>query len=109
MSNEFETALAWWLNGAIGIVTEGQEDKDFSYALVTVPGRKYVKIVRKDVWHGELKEDTGSAFAFIDKTTGQVFKPASWKSPAKGARGNIYSEDRGLNCVGKYGIAYLRG
>lgn len=28
-------------------------------------------------------------FAFIDKTTGDIFKPAGTKAPAKGARGNL--------------------
>lgn len=109
MSTEFDTALAWWLNGAIGIVTEGQEDKPNSYALVPKVGRKYVKIVRKDVWEGEVREESGSAYAFIEKATGNVYKPASWAAPAKHARGNIFAADRGLNCVGRYGIAYLRG
>ena len=38
-------------------------------------GRKYHKI-----WH------EGSCHAFIDKKTGEVYKAASYKSPAKGVR-----------------------
>jgi len=108
MATEFDTALAWWLNGTIRIINEGNEESPVSYALEVAPGRKYVKIVRKDVWNGEESE-SGSVFAFIDKATGSVFKPASWKTPAKHARGNIFNADNGLGCVGKYGIAYLRG
>ena len=33
-----------------------------------------------------------SAFAFVDKKTGDVLKPASWSAPAKHARGNIFDE-----------------
>ena len=39
-------------------------------------GRKYHKIV----------EGEGSAHAFVDKNTGEVYKPASWSAPAKGVR-----------------------
>jgi hypothetical protein len=66
--------------------------------LGVIEGKRYFKIVEKD----------GGVFAFIDKNNGDVLKPASWSAPAKHARGNIFAPDGGINCVGKYGIAYLR-
>ena len=36
-------------------------------------GRKYLKVI----------QDNSSVHAFIDKKTGEVYKPASWRSPAK--------------------------
>ena len=36
-------------------------------------GRKYIKVI----------QDNTSVHAFIDKKTGEVYKPAGWKSPAK--------------------------
>ena len=39
-------------------------------------GRKYWKIM----------QNHGGVHAFIDKKTGQVYKPASWRGPAKGVR-----------------------
>ena len=36
-------------------------------------GRKYWKIIHND----------GGVHAFIDKKTGEVYKPASWRGPAK--------------------------
>ena len=48
-----------------------------------------------------------SAWAFIDSTNGDVLKPASWKAPAKHARGNIFAENPVAN-VSPYGPAYLR-
>jgi hypothetical protein len=61
-------------------------------------GRRYIKVIRSDSVH-----------AFIDKTNGDVLKPATWRAPAKHARGNIFHEDNGQGCMGPYGPAYLRG
>lgn len=47
-----------------------------------------------------------SAHTFIDRTTGDVLKPAGWKSPAKGIRGNIHDEHNGLGRMGPHGPAY---
>ena len=49
-------------------------------------GKKYLKVTRE-----EYNEKTGywrdtTVHAFIDKKTGDVFKPASWKAPAKHVR-----------------------
>lgn len=43
-------------------------------------GKKYHKIVFIDSSHNR------SVHAFIDKNTGEVYKSASWRSPAKGVR-----------------------
>ena len=34
--------------------------------------------------------------AFVDKTTGDVFLPASWNAPAKGARFNLFQNKEAL-------------
>jgi|TARA_Y100000287_G_scaffold161581_1_gene141084 hypothetical protein len=47
-------------------------------------GKKYYKIVQCDFRNGVYQ--SGSVTAFVDKKTGQVYKPASWKSPAKHVR-----------------------
>lgn len=67
-------------------------------------GPKFIKIIKAC----NEKELSGSAWAFIDKQTGDVLKPASWKTPAKHARGNIFDEFNGLKYVGPYGPAYLK-
>ena len=46
-------------------------------------GRKYHKIVM------EYENGSKSVHAFIDKKTGDVFKPASFKAPAKHVRFNL--------------------
>lgn len=60
-------------------------------------GRKYAKVVRGG----------GGVYCFVDRKTGDVLKAASWKAPAKHARGSIYAADP-LAGVGPYGAAYLR-
>jgi len=67
-------------------------------------GRKYWRIVAKD----EGVRLSGSAWAFLNTENGDVLKPASWKAPAKHARGNIYDSAGGLKTVGVYGPAYMR-
>jgi len=47
-------------------------------------GKKYFKIIQSDFRNGEYRG--GSVTAFVDKKTGQVYKPASWKAPAKHVR-----------------------
>ena len=64
------------------LVTRLQEDYDSNnytsdrYKFEIQTGRKYHKIVAKNQ----------GVHAFVDKQTGEVYKPASYKSPAKGVR-----------------------
>ena len=48
-------------------------------------GRKYIKIIQQDydTFRDRNEYRDGSVHAFIDRNTGEVYKPASWKSPAK--------------------------
>ena len=43
--------------------------------------RKYIKVIHQDLRDGNYRD--AGVHAFIDKKTGEVYKPASWKSPAK--------------------------
>ena len=51
-------------------------------------GKKYYKIVQMefDTFQDRNEYRAGSVHAFVDKQTGQVYKPASWQSPAKHGR-----------------------
>mgnify|MGYP001409488324 FL=1 len=69
-------------------------------------GTKYIKVKQfQKNWHTDYNDDgtttktliggeKGSIHCFVEKTTGDIFKPAGWKSPyLKGnnaVRGNIY-------------------
>ena len=51
-------------------------------------GRKYHKIMQQDfdTFQDRNEYRDGSVHAFVDKNTGEVYKPASYKSPAKHVR-----------------------
>ena len=70
---------------------------------INTKGKKYYKIVEKN----------GGVHAFVNKQTGEVYKPASWKSPAKHVRYNLsIIEDRKRcfdNADWAGGYLYLRG
>ena len=51
----------------------------------------------------------GSAHCFVELETGFILKAASFKAPAKGPRGTIWSEDNGRQYMGPYGAGYLKG
>ena len=55
--------------------------RNYSYALIS--GRKYHKVMQC------IDGQTESVHCFIDKKTGEVYKAASIKAPAKGVRFNL--------------------
>ena len=50
-------------------------------------GRKYLKVIKVDT-----DDDHRCVEAFIDRQTGDLYKPASYRKPAKGARYNLRDE-----------------
>ena len=70
---------------------ESLKNGECDYKFYIEEGRKYHKIVM----------DTGnqlSVHAFVDKKTGEVYKPASFKSPAKIVRYNLLSIESREKC-----------
>ena len=51
-------------------------------------GKKFIKVfnLQFDTFRDRNEYREGSVTAFIDKNTGEVYKPASWKGPAKHVR-----------------------
>lgn len=62
---------------------EGEGVDEYTY----IKGKKYAKIV-----HLAGPSKQRSAHAFVDLNTGDVYKSASWQSPAKGVRYNLLDE-----------------
>ena len=57
--------------------------KTSDYKFYIESGRKYHKLIM------ETSGNSRSVHAFIDKKTGEVYKPASFKAPAKHVRFNL--------------------
>lgn len=57
-----------------------KDDAPDEYDYIIESGRKYHKIIMID------SGDSRSVHAFVNRKTGEVYKSASWKSPAKGVR-----------------------
>ena len=57
-------------------------------------GKRYLKVVREtfDEFQGRNKWRDTTVHAFIDRETGEVYKPASWKAPAKYVRFNLSND-----------------
>ena len=65
---------------------------------VVKTGKRYYKIVQqefetweKSKYYGQYRD--GSVHAFVDKETGNVYKPASWAAPAKHVRFTFQNVD----------------
>ena len=79
-------------------------------------GKKFIKVfnLQYDEFQGRNEYRAGSVTAFIDKNTGEVYKPASWKAPAKHVRFDlrIIAERNYLlnpeNCDWAGGHLYMR-
>lgn len=105
--NSDTAELTSWLAGAQKIITDyfaANFPSTTMYGQVPTLradfGTRYIRIMRVD--------SSEAAHAFIDRTNGDVLKPATWKAPAKHARGNIFDAKNGLGSMGQYGPAYLR-
>jgi hypothetical protein len=57
-------------------------------------GKKYFKVVREtfDTFQDRNEWRDTTVHAFVDKVTGEVYKPASWKAPAKHVRYDLSND-----------------
>ena len=100
---KFEKALTAWVAHCQGLVSTHFKDNLSNLSIPEISftvGRKYVKVISED--------NQTFVWAFINMENGDIMKPASWKAPAKHARGNIYADDKGHNCVTAHGVVYMR-
>lgn len=95
-------ALNNWLKAVQTEIIEPQLNKISPnlppYVLTIEHGTKFIKVI-----------SNSSAWAFVAKSDGQtkglgtykqgdIFKPASWKTPAKHPRGNVFNITNGNTC-----------
>ena len=78
-----------------------------NYTVIATEGKKYFKVYRREVKDGIGRHE--SIVAFIDKTTGDIYKPATHAAPAKHRRGNINSPEDGMEAIDAAGfVKYLK-
>lgn len=71
--------------------------------VAVMPGSKNWKVVLV------RSSDGRSVHSFVSRSTGEIFKPAGWGSPAKHARGNVLDADHGRSALDSSGhVKYLR-
>lgn len=82
-------------------------DNGVAHEFYIESGRKYHKIIHRTTDNGSQ-----SVHAFVDKKTGDVYKSASWKAPAKGVRYNLLDESSREECYSRAdwagGYLYIR-
>ena len=64
---------------------------DITYLIM--PGRRYHKVIMED--------NQRSVHAFVDRKTGDVYKPASWNAPAVHVRYNLLDDESFETCIEK--------
>ena len=101
--NDFDKKFDEFLEGCQKIVDEGMRNYPFGKKLTTRKGSKYIKIISEDVG---TDNNSRTVWGFVEKSNGDILKPASWSKPAKHNRGNIFDEDP-LLFIGLYGPAYM--
>ena len=93
-------------------VTKIESGEDDRISFFIEKGRKYYKVcLRWKQINRQFKDDI-SVHAFVDKNTGEVYKPAGWKKPAKHVRFNMCDDtDRARMyavCDWSGGYLYMR-
>ena len=94
---------------SVALIKALEENYDRSYPNSHDPKQFKLELGRK---YWKINETNGGVHAFIDRNNGNVFKPASYKSPAKHARYNLLDESSFLKCLLRAdwagGYLYLR-
>ena len=89
-------------------VTSIENNRNFYSVLTYDVAKKYIKVWQSDCYDGIVREGR-RCFMFIDKETGAVYKPASYKAPAKGIRFFLESLVENPEIVDPYGsFLYIR-
>ena len=80
-----ETFTSEWSKDQLESINNGTANLT---RFVIKTGRKYYKVMQQefDTFRDINEYREGSVHAFVDKNTGQVYKPASYNSPAKHVR-----------------------
>lgn len=107
---EFTEALEKFRAASEEIIIDHFARNEFTFAVPGVvigKGRKYIKLWNTETgFDGETR--INRIHAFVEVSTGDIFKPANTKAPAKHARGNIYKDEGRASMDASGHIFYLR-
>ena len=109
----FDEALEDFRAYAEGVHRSYFDRQGFTFAVPVIEivkgGRRYVKLNRteNDPETGDRRSYSTSVHSFVEIATGDIFKPASCKAPAKHARGNIYRGNGAAALSAEGGVRYL--
>ena len=107
-----ETFTSEWSKDQLESINNGTANLT---RFVVKTGRKYYKVMQQefDTFRDRNEYREGSVHAFVDKNTGEVYKPASYNSPhTKHVRYNLLDADSRAECLLRAdwagGYLYLR-
>jgi len=85
---KFEAAFKKWMDHVERLWQRSGPNMNYKLGMDRA-GSKFIRVWQTS--HGLNQVGGKSAVAFIDKATGDVYKPDGWKKPARGIRGNIFT------------------
>jgi hypothetical protein len=85
-----------WHQEQLDKIREGTYDYRMNFYIVE--SRKFLRIEQETGVNHDGSVKQKSIHAFVDKNTGEVYKSASWKSPAKGVRYNLLDKKSREEC-----------
>ena len=112
-STEFEAALEGFRAAAEGMLRDHFAKHGYTFAIPNVEivskGRRFAKLIRTETNPKTgAKEGQTSVHSFVEIASGDIFKPATFKAPAKHARGNIYDDNGRDSMTADAFVKYLR-
>lgn len=108
---KFDAALESFRSRAETVAREHFDRNGYTFAVpgvrITSNGRRFAKLISFETRNGESMEK--GVHSFVEIETGDIFKPKTYKAPAKHSRGNIFTDDHGLSSLTDTGsVKYLR-
>lgn len=84
----FSKAIEHKFNEAEKLKANAGEKYTYEYSVTAIPGRRYdrITIASRFASEPEAPFESRRAYAFVERSTGDLFKAAGWSAPAKGVR-----------------------
>ena len=87
-----ETRIESLIKAGIDHINKDYPHSPSKHIIEQRPGKRFIKLVCYDITPAGDKTH-GSVWCFIERTTGHVYKPASFKAPAKHVRYRLMDDN----------------